>query len=307
MTVRCELDKPFDQILLEKKACIEEHLSTYFNGQDSPYEKELFDAMNYSLRAGGKRLRPIILVETAKMFSGDFEKALPFAAALEMIHTYSLIHDDLPAMDNDDLRRGKPTNHIVYGQAKAILAGDALLNSAHTIMLEETLEVSSPETMRRCIKACHEISDKAGARGMIVGQVADIANENTKVDIETLNYINKYKTGALIEAAFASGAMLGGANDDEISKMRKVAQNIGLSFQIIDDILDIEGDTEVIGKPTGSDEKNDKTTYPSLIGLEASRNKADELTKEAIQILKALPYDTEFLECLVVELLSRKL
>lgn len=307
MNVRCELDKPFDQIMRDKKDSIEKHLNTYFNGQSSPYEKALFEAMNYSLRAGGKRLRPIIVVETAKVFSGACDLAFPFAAALEMIHTYSLIHDDLPAMDNDDLRRGKPTNHIVFGQAKAILAGDALLNSAHTIMLERTMKESDPESMRKCVKACHEISEKAGACGMIVGQVADIANENIKVDIETLNYINKYKTGALIEAAFASGAMLGGANDEEISKMRKVAQNIGLSFQIIDDILDIEGDTEVIGKPTGSDVKNDKTTYPSLIGLEASRSKATELTKEAIQILKALPYDTEFLECLVIELLSRKL
>ncbi len=299
----------FLEALLNRKNEFENHLYSYFNNGNSDYQKELYSAMNYSLEAGGKRLRPIILIESAKVFGTSKEAALPFAAALEMIHTYSLIHDDLPAMDDDDLRRGKATNHVVYGEAKAILAGDALLNSAHTIMLEAAMSsgVTSFISPENAIKAAHEISSKAGADGMIVGQIADIANENAQVDIDTLNYINNNKTGALIESAFASGAMIGGASEKEIGKMRKVAQNIGLSFQIIDDILDIEGDTEVIGKPAGSDVRNEKTTYPSLIGLGASKEKAVELTEEAITILQDMPYDTEFLVKLVNELLTRKL
>lgn len=299
----------FTDELVSRKKTFEDHLYAYFKNGNSRYQNELYDAMSYSLEAGGKRLRPIILIESAKVFGAAEMIALPFAAALEMIHTYSLIHDDLPAMDNDDLRRGKPTNHVVYGEAKAILAGDALLNSAHTIMLEEAMKssVAGSGFAEKAVRAAHEISSKAGADGMIVGQIADIANENVQTDIETLNYINDNKTGALIESAFAAGAILGGASDDEIRKMRKVAQNIGLSFQIIDDILDIEGDTEIIGKPAGSDAKNEKTTYPSLIGLSASREKANELTREAIEILQELPYNTEFLESLVNELVSRKL
>jgi len=299
----------FKDILLDKKNEFENYLYSYFNDGNSDYQTELFSAMNYSLEAGGKRLRPIILIESAKVFGASKDAALPFAAALEMIHTYSLIHDDLPAMDDDDLRRGKATNHVVYGEAKAILAGDALLNSAHTIMIEAAMNsnVSGFVSIENAIRAAYEISSKSGANGMIVGQIADIANENAQVDIDTLNYINNNKTGALIESAFASGAMIGGASETEIGKMRKVAQNIGLSFQIIDDILDIEGDTEIIGKPAGSDVKNEKTTYPSLIGLGASKEKAVELTEEAITILQELPYDTEFLVKLVNELLTRKL
>lgn len=297
-------NKAFTESFNSKKTEFETFLYKYFRKSNSKYQGDLYEAMNYSLEAGGKRLRPIILVETARVFGGENVVAMPYAAALEMIHTYSLIHDDLPAMDNDDLRRGKPTNHIVYGEATAILAGDALLNSAHTIMLEEAMKSANMES---AVKAAYEISSKAGENGMIVGQIADIANENISVDIDTLNYINENKTGALIESAFAAGAILGGASDEEISKMRKIAQNIGLSFQIIDDILDIEGDTEIIGKPAGSDAKNEKTTYPSLIGLDMSKKKAEQLTDEAISILKALPYNTEFLESLVTELLSRKL
>jgi len=294
----------FSAELINKKQTFEKYLYTYFRDGNSTYQTSLFQAMNYSLEAGGKRLRPIFLLESALLFDSSYEKALPFAAALEMIHTYSLIHDDLPAMDNDDLRRGKATNHIVYGEANAILAGDALLNSAHTIMIEATMKSAQ---MEKAVKASYEISTRAGAHGMIVGQIADIANENVAMDINTLNYINDKKTGALIEAAFVAGSILGGATEDETRKMRKVAQNIGLSFQIIDDILDIEGDTEIIGKPAGSDAKNEKTTYPSLIGLQESKNHAIKLTNEAIDILKDLPYNTDFLEELVNEMLSRKL
>ena len=294
----------FSTELLKRKEAFEKHLYTYFRRANSSYQSDLYKAMNYSLEAGGKRLRPIFLLESAKLFGNAEKRALPFASALEMIHTYSLIHDDLPAMDDDDLRRGKPTSHVVFGQARAILAGDALLNSAHTIMIHAALV--DPQ-MERANKAALEISKCAGADGMIVGQVADIANENIAMDMDTLNYINDNKTGALIEAAFVAGSILGGASDDETRKMRKVAQNIGLSFQIIDDILDIEGDTAIIGKPVGSDAKNEKTTYPSLIGLKESKDHAIYLTNEAIDILKELPYNTEFLEDLVNELLSRKL
>lgn len=294
----------FSTELSTRKEQFEKHLYTYFRSGNSKYQSDLYEAMNYSLEAGGKRLRPIFLIEAAKMFGLSVEKAFPFASALEMIHTYSLIHDDLPAMDNDDLRRGKPTNHIVYGEATAILAGDALLNSAHTLMIQASMHTDDVE---KGIQAAYEISTRAGAQGMIVGQIADIANENSSMDIDTLNYINDNKTGALIEAAFVAGAIIGGATDDETRKMRKVAQNIGLSFQIIDDILDIEGDTEIIGKPAGSDAKNEKTTYPSLIGLQESKEHAVHLTNEAIDILRELPYNTDFLEELVNELLSRKL
>jgi geranylgeranyl diphosphate synthase type II len=260
--------------------------------------------MQYSLKAGGKRLRPIILSECAGIFGAEESLSSAFAAALEMIHTYSLIHDDLPAMDDDDLRRGKPTNHVVYGEAKAILAGDALLNSAHTIMLKAILDHGANQ---KAVKAAFEISNCAGVDGMIVGQIADIANETTEIDLNTLNFINENKTGALIEAAFVSGALLGGAKDEEISKLRKIAHNIGLSFQIIDDILDIEGDTEVIGKPVGSDAKNSKTTYPNLMGLEESKQEAETLTNDAVQMLQSLSCNTEFLQGLVIELLGRKL
>ncbi len=287
-----------------KKDEFEKHLYTYFHKGNSPYQDVLYDAMQYSLKAGGKRLRPIILSECARIFGAAPSLSAAFSAALEMIHTYSLIHDDLPAMDDDHLRRGKPTNHVVYGEAKAILAGDALLNSAHTIMLKAILDHGCSE---KIVKAAYEISKCAGADGMIVGQIADIANETAEVDLDTLNYINENKTGALIEASFVSGALLGGAKDEEISKLRNIAHNIGLSFQIIDDILDIEGDTEVIGKPVGSDAKNSKTTYPNLMGLEESKREAETLTSDAVQMLQSLSCNTEFLESLVIELLGRKL
>ncbi len=294
----------FSRILGEKKETFETHLYTYFSKGDTSYQSALYEAMQYSLKAGGKRLRPIILLECAQMFGAAPEKALPYAAALEMIHTYSLIHDDLPAMDDDDLRRGKPTSHKVFGEATAILAGDALLNSAHTIMLQCVLENGFDKNMSN---AAFEISKKAGADGMIVGQIADIANENIQIDLPTLDYINENKTGALIEASFTAGAMLGGASDDEIDILRKIARNIGLSFQIIDDILDIEGDTEIIGKPVGSDEKNLKTTYPQLMGLDVAKSTANTLTSDAARMLESMPYDTQFLENLIVELLGRKL
>ncbi len=294
----------FSKILGEKKESFETHLYTYFSKGDTSYQSALYEAMQYSLKAGGKRLRPIILLECAQMFGAAPEKALPYAAALEMIHTYSLIHDDLPAMDDDDLRRGKPTSHKVFGEATAILAGDALLNSAHTIMLQGVLANGFDKNMSN---AAFEISKKAGADGMIVGQIADIANEDVQIDLQTLDYINENKTGALIEASFTAGAMLGGASNEEIDILRKIARNIGLSFQIIDDILDIEGDTEIIGKPVGSDEKNLKTTYPQLMGLDVAKSTANTLTSDAARMLESMPYDTQFLENLIVELLGRKL
>jgi len=294
----------FDDLLHKKKNRFEEHLYTYFKSGNSTYQRNLHESMRYSLQAGGKRLRPLFLIESAALFGCSIEESLPFASAMEMIHTYSLIHDDLPAMDDDELRRGKPTCHVHFGEAQAILAGDALLNSAHTIMLRASLESTKVEN---AVRASVEISSKAGEDGMIVGQIADIANENSEMDLETLNYINVNKTGALIEASFVAGAMLGGASDNEIGKMRTIAHNIGLSFQIIDDILDIEGDTAIIGKPAGSDAKNAKTTYPSLIGLENSREKARTLTLESLELLESMPYNTDFLRTLIEKLLSRKL
>ena len=260
-----------------------ERVETALDGSLGPERPEsLREAMRYSLLAGGKRLRPILCLAACELAGGDASQALPTAVALEMIHTMSLIHDDLPAMDDDDLRRGRPTNHKVYGEAVAILAGDALLTRAF-----EMVALRSPDVpAERLLKVVGELSLVAGAPGLVGGQVVDLESEGKEVDLETLEYIHLHKTGALLSACVITGAMIGGADDALIKALRTYARGIGLAFQIIDDILDITASSEVLGKTAGKDLIADKTTYPKLLGLEESRHRADALVNEAKEALQ---------------------
>jgi geranylgeranyl diphosphate synthase type II len=244
--------------------------------------ESLREAMRYSLLAGGKRLRPILCLASCELAGGDAELALPTAAALEMIHTMSLIHDDLPAMDNDDLRRGRPTNHKVYGEATAILAGDALLTRAFEMVALRSPGVA-PE---RLLAVIGELSLAAGAPGLVGGQIVDLASEGIEVDLDTLEYIHLHKTGALLQASVLSGALIGGAPSDLLESLRIYSRAIGLAFQIIDDILDLTASSEVLGKTAGKDLTADKTTYPKLLGLEESRRRAEGLVQEACDALQ---------------------
>ena len=274
-------------------------LEKYFEKADN-YQKTIYDAMAYSLFAGGKRIRPVLALACAELFDSG-EKVLPFACSLEMIHTYSLIHDDLPCMDNDDLRRGKPTNHKVYGEAMAVLAGDALLTKAFEISVKFS-ELSPEQTLREI----EVLATAGGTEGMIGGQVIDIESEGKRVDAKTLYALHLNKTGALIIAAAKLGAIAGGASEDDIKNLSEYAKNLGLAFQIKDDILDVEGDSDILGKMTGVDEINEKTTFVSLYGLEKSKQMLDEYTKKAKANLKPYGKKAEFLEELADYLLKRK-
>ncbi len=257
------------------------------------YQENIFQAMNYSIMAGGKRIRPILMTETYKLFGGSSEALAPFVAAIEMIHTYSLVHDDLPAMDNDELRRGKLTTHAKFGEAMGILAGDALLNYA----FETALQALSVEPDNCAVaKALQILAHKAGVYGMIGGQVVDVESEKQYgISKNRLDFIYQLKTGALIEAAMMIGAVLGGASDEEVEKIEQVAAKIGLAFQIQDDVLDVIGDEETTGKATGSDEKNHKATYVVFEGLDKAKQDVATLTEEAVAILLNLPYENPFL------------
>ena len=255
-----------------------EQVEAALDGSLGPERPEsLREAMRYSLLAGGKRLRPILCLAACELAGGDSSKAMPTAVALEMIHTMSLIHDDLPAMDDDDLRRGRPTNHKIYGEAVAILAGDALLTRAFEMVALRTPDVPAD----RLLSVVGELSLVAGAPGLVGGQVVDLESEGKKVDLETLEYIHLHKTGALLSACVITGALIGGADEELIKALRIYARGIGLAFQIIDDILDITASSEVLGKTAGKDLIADKTTYPKLLGLDESRKRADALVSEA--------------------------
>jgi len=280
----------FKEIHFMDKELIECELSKYLYCND-PFRKTIYDSMRYSVEAGGKRLRPVLLLEVFKMFKEDYNIALPFACALEMIHTYSLIHDDLPGMDNDDYRRGKLTNHKVFGEGIAILAGDGLLNLAFEIMLKYSIEKNEIHYY----KAAYEIIKASGVNGMISGQAIDLESEGKRVDEETLNFIHLNKTSALIEAAVKAGAILGECSQEEYDALCKYARCIGLSFQIVDDILDEIGDENKLGKKTGSDKKNSKATYPSLYGLEESKKIVNELLNESIEHLVIFDHRADFL------------
>jgi len=272
----------FDKTLSEKKKRVEQHLYSYFSNF-AGLQQTVFQAADYSLKAGGKRLRPVLLLEACSLFGGEEKDAMAFACAMEMIHTYSLIHDDLPAMDDDDYRRGKPTNHVVYGEGVAILAGDGLLNYAYEVMIKETL--SANHFKERYLTAMDEIAAAAGMRGMIAGQVVDLESENKVVPLETVDFIHTHKTGAMITAALVAGAVIGGAREHDLARIRQYGRNIGMAFQIIDDILDITGDQEKLGKDIGSDVEKQKSTYPSILGLEDSRRIAQNLLRESKAIL----------------------
>jgi geranylgeranyl diphosphate synthase type II len=261
--------------------------------------------MRYSLLAGGKRLRPILCVAAAEAVGGKETQALPAACALECIHTYSLIHDDLPAMDDDDLRRGRPTSHKVFGEAMAILAGDALLTYAFQLLSDPALyeEQVKPEVMVEVIRF---VADAAGAQGMVGGQVADVEAEGRHVDPAGLAYIHTHKTAALIRASVVSGALLGGGSSEEVEALARYGSAIGLAFQIVDDILDVIGDSESLGKAVGGDAAHDKATYPAVHGLEASRAEAEKLIKEACDALEPFGERGAPLEALALFVLERQ-
>lgn len=291
----------FKQLLKERINYIESLLNNY-TPKEEGYQKTIMEAMNYSLKAGGKRLRPILTLESCRIVGGNEEDAIPFAMAIEMIHTYSLIHDDLPALDNDDLRRGKPTNHKVFGEGMATLAGDALLNYAFEVMLSSAID---KEDANKYLKAINEVAKHAGIYGMIGGQVVDVESENKVIDKDKLDFIHLNKTAAMIIGCMRAGAIVGGADKEALEKITTYAKNIGLSFQIVDDILDIVGEEEKLGKPIGSDLENHKSTYPSLLGLEESRRIANELIDEAKNSIKGLSSEVEFLNQLADYIINR--
>jgi geranylgeranyl diphosphate synthase type II len=275
------LTQPFDldTYLAERRPQVETALD---HALALRYPETLYEAMRYSLLAGGKRLRPILCLASCELVGGRLDVAMPTACALEMIHTMSLIHDDLPAMDNDDYRRGRLTNHKVYGEDVAILAGDALLTYAFEHVATQT-QGASPERVLRVIAG---LGKAVGGEGLVGGQIVDLASEgNPDVNLETLTYIHNHKTAALLEIAVTSGAMLAGASDDELERLRQYAQRIGLAFQIVDDILDITSDSATLGKSAGKDLVAQKVTYPSLWGLEESRRQADQLIDDAKESL----------------------
>ncbi len=271
--------------------------------KEEGWQKNLIEAMNYSVTAGGKRLRPMLLQETARLFGYEGEDVPPFMAAIEIIHTYSLVHDDLPAIDNDDYRRGKPTTHKKYGHATGILAGDGLLNYAYEICSEAIVKSVCPD---RAAKALMVLSKKAGIYGMVGGQTVDVEYTDKPMPPEVLQFVHELKTGALIQAAMMAGAFLAGAKEDEIEKIEKIALMTGLAFQIQDDILDVTSTTEVLGKPVFSDKKNNKTTYVTILGLEGARQKVKEYSDSAVALLNELNYKNKFLQDLLISLIHRE-
>lgn len=269
---------------------------------ESGYNNTIIDAMKYSLFAGGKRLRPVLALASYSLFGGNIKEILPYACGLEMIHTYSLIHDDLPCMDNDDYRRGKLTNHKVYGEGIATLAGDGLLNYSFEIMLANALK---QEDLYPHVRSIKEIANAAGINGMIGGQVVDLESENKDVDEKTLEYIHLNKTAALIVAPLKVGAIVGGASEEDIDRMEQIGLNLGLAFQIRDDVLDIIGDEDKLGKATGSDLGNDKSTYPALFGLNASIDRIKDLTENVNSLLSLYKNRSGFLLQLSNYLMNR--
>lgn len=291
-------------VLREKKTAEIEAVLRNYLPQKEGYQKIIMEAMEYSLMAGGKRLRPMLMGETYRLFGGEGKIIELFMAAIEMIHTYSLVHDDLPAMDNDDYRRGRKTTHVVYGEDMGILAGDALLNYAFETV-SKAFELY-PEKSAAAGKAFGILARKAGIYGMIGGQVVDVKETGHRIGKEILDFIYDLKTGALIESAMMTGAVLAEASDEDVRKVEQIAKKIGLAFQIQDDILDVTSTAEVLGKPIHSDEKNEKTTYVTLLGIEESEKIVERESEEAIALLKSLPGENDYLEWLVKELIHRK-
>ncbi|MCI5885143.1 MAG: polyprenyl synthetase family protein [Clostridiales bacterium] len=283
----------------------EEHLMDYIPEIDHK-SITLYDSMKYSITSGGKRLRPVLLLASCEFSGGTMVDALPYACALEYIHTYSLIHDDLPAMDNDDFRRGNPTNHRVFGDAIAILAGDGLLNSAYEIMnMDMLMYFDNPIALKKRICASYEISKGSGVRGMVAGQVADIEAQGHSCSKEMLDYIHLNKTAALIVSAIRAGAYIGGADSERIEALTAYGENLGLLFQITDDILDVTGDSAEMGKATGADAKNNKSTYISVYNLEKTKQRAINLADNAKKALSNYGKDAQFYIDIVDKVLIR--
>ncbi|MCI5516257.1 MAG: polyprenyl synthetase family protein [Roseburia porci] len=293
-----------EQKIAARVTHIEEIIRQYLPKEEG-FQKTILEAMNYSILAGGKRLRPMMMEETYHMFGGTSRVIEPFMAAIEMIHTYSLVHDDLPAMDNDEYRRGKKTTHAVYGEAMGILAGDALLNYAfETATLAFEIEPGNPAVGR----ALRKLAVKSGIYGMVGGQVVDVESEkkpDETITREKLNFIYHLKTGALMEAAMSVGAILAGASEEEAARLEEVAARVGLAFQIQDDILDVTSTLEVLGKPIGSDEKNNKATYVTFEGIEKSKEDVKKLSEEAVEALSSFQKKDEFLQELFIYLIHR--
>lgn len=269
------------------------------------YQRPVTEAMAYSVLAGGKRLRPLIMHETFRMFGGKTEAIQHFMAAIEMIHTYSLVHDDLPAMDNDEYRRGKLTTHAKYGHAMGILAGDGLLNYAFETAADAFRLEKEPEALKRIARAMQILGEKAGIYGMIGGQVVDVESTGRQVDLDQLLFIYERKTSALLEASMMIGAVLAGATEAETKTVEQAASDMGIAFQIRDDILDVTSTLEMLGKPIHSDERNEKTTYVTLKGLEQAAKDVEEISERALSRLDSLPYKNEFLTELIRSLIDR--
>lgn len=271
--------------------------------EESGFARTMAEAMNYSMCAGGKRLRPILLLETFRMFGEDERIAEPFMAGIEMIHTHSLIHDDLPAIDNDDYRRGRLTTHKVYGEAMGVLSGVSLLNYAYETMLG-AFDVTSDRD--KVIRALKIMAGKTGLYGMLGGQSVDVENDGKEISREMLDYIYEHKTSALLEASMMTGAVLGGANEQQTAQIEKAASAIGLAFQIQDDILDVTSTSQELGKPVHSDEKNNKITYVTLFGVEKASEQVRQLSEQARTVLEELGNKNKFLTALIMEMASRR-
>ena len=292
----------FKETLAEKTVHAEDVLTKYLP-EEKGYQKKVIESMNYSVLAGGKRLRPILMEESFRLFGGNSAIVEPFMAGIEMIHTHSLIHDDLPAIDNDDYRRGRLTTHKVYGEAMGVLSGVSLLNYAYETMLRA---FSMTEDSARVIRALRIMADRTGIHGMLGGQSVDVENDGKPIDKATLDYIYEHKTSALLEASMMTGAVLAGADEEQTKLIGEAASAIGLAFQIQDDILDVTCTSEELGKPAHSDEKNNKVTYVTLFGVQKASEQVRELSEKALAVLDRLYNKNEFLTELVMEMATRR-
>ena len=292
----------FKEQMKEKVVQIEAIIDQYLP-EEKGFQKTIFESMNYSVQVGGKRLRPMIMQETYKLFGGEGREIEPFMAAIEMIHSSSLVHDDLPAMDNDEYRRGQLTTWKKYGEDMAILAGDALMIFAFEVAAKAFGMSAHPERVGRAIEI---LANKTGIYGMIGGQTVDVELTDKPMDAEHLDFIYRLKTGALLEASMMIGAVLAGASAEEVAAAEQIADDVGVAFQIQDDILDLTSTAEVLGKPIGSDEKNNKTTYVTLFGMDAAREQVASLSNRAIQTMKGLGQGNEYLEELFISLIHRE-
>ena len=292
----------FQDELKKRTEEINKVIQSYLPAEEG-FAKTMAQAMNYSILAGGKRLRPMLILETLRLFGGDEKLVYPFMAAMEMIHTHSLVHDDLPAIDNDDYRRGRLTTHKVYGEAMGVLSGVALLNYAYETMFQAFGMTSDKEKVAEALRI---MSSKTGLYGMLGGQSVDVENDGKPITREMLDYIYKHKTSALIEASMMCGAVLAGADKEETALVEKAASDIGLAFQIQDDILDVTSTSQELGKPVRSDEKNNKVTYVTLFGVEEASRQVKTLSENALEALNNLNYKNEFLNELILEMASRR-